>query len=111
MGACKLTGRYSYRVDSDLRAELPKIDTRICPLYLMTGEYDFSCTPQNTRETVERVPGAEVVIMKDIGHFAMSENPAKFRSYLLPVLEKILHASSEVHQARSAAVTTADSGN
>ena len=27
--------------------------------------------------------------MKEIGHFPMSENPAQFRGYILPVLEKI----------------------
>jgi hypothetical protein len=27
--------------------------------------------------------------MKGLGHFPMSEDPAKFVSYLLPVLEKI----------------------
>ena len=36
---------YFYRVDADLRDQVDRIDTRICPLYLLTGEYDFSCTP------------------------------------------------------------------
>ena len=27
--------------------------------------------------------------MRDLGHFPMSENPEKFISYLLPVLEEI----------------------
>lgn len=80
---------YFYRVDSDLRGEIDKIDTRICPLYLMTGEYDFSCTPEDTILTAERIPDAEVVVMKEVGHFAMSENPRQFRGYILPVLENI----------------------
>jgi pimeloyl-ACP methyl ester carboxylesterase len=80
---------YFYRANSDLRQDMTKIDTKLCPLYLMTGEYDFSCTPENTRETATLIPGAEVIIMKDVGHFAMSENPATFRTYLLPVLERI----------------------
>jgi pimeloyl-ACP methyl ester carboxylesterase len=78
-----------YRVDSDLRPDLPKIDTSICPLYLMTGEYDFSCTPEDTMQTVKSIPGAEFVLMEGIGHFAMSENPQQFRNYLLPLLETI----------------------
>jgi pimeloyl-ACP methyl ester carboxylesterase len=53
----------------------------------MTGEYDFSCTPEDTIATAERIPGAEVIIMKEVGHFAMSENPPQFRRYILPVLE------------------------
>ena len=27
--------------------------------------------------------------MKELGHFPMSENPAKFREYILPVLDRI----------------------
>jgi hypothetical protein len=27
--------------------------------------------------------------MKEVGHFPMSENPAQFRRYILPVLEEI----------------------
>jgi hypothetical protein len=27
--------------------------------------------------------------MREIGHFPMSEHPAQFRTYLLPVLEEI----------------------
>ena len=35
---------YFYRVDGDLREKVKTIDTKVCPLYLLTGEYDFSCT-------------------------------------------------------------------
>jgi hypothetical protein len=30
--------------------------------------------------------------MKELGHFPMSENPAQFRRYIMPVLEKIRSA-------------------
>ena len=76
-------------MDGDLRGEVGKIDTKACPLYLLTGEYDFSCQPEDTLRTAERIPGAAVPVMKEMGHFPMSENPAKFREYILPVLEKI----------------------
>ena len=75
----------------------------------MTGEYDFSCTPQNTRDTAEQIPGAELVIMRDIGHFAMSENPTKFRSYLLPILDRIRHASDREPHDRFAPAAPAES--
>ncbi len=78
-----------YRVDGDLRGAVGRIDTRICPLYLLTGEYDFSCTPEDTRRTAARIAGAEIVVMEALGHFPMSENPAQFRRYILPVLERI----------------------
>ncbi len=80
---------YFYRVDGDLRAKIARIDTARCPLYMLTGEYDFSCTPDDTKLTAAQIKGAEVTIMKELGHFPMSENPAQFRRYILPVLEKI----------------------
>jgi pimeloyl-ACP methyl ester carboxylesterase len=80
---------YFYRVDADLRPLIDRIDTSLCPLFLLTGEYDFSCTPDDTLRTAARIAGAEVTIMKKLGHFPMSENPAQFRRYILPVLEKI----------------------
>jgi pimeloyl-ACP methyl ester carboxylesterase len=78
-----------YRVDGDLRDRVARIDTRRCPLYLLTGEYDFSCQPDDTRRTASKIPGARVTIMKEIGHFPMSEHPAQFRRYILPVLDEI----------------------
>jgi len=84
---------YFYRVDGDLRAKVGGIDTGACPLYLLTGEYDFSCSPDDTRRTAEKIRGAEVTIMREVGHFPMSENPRQFRRYILPVLEKIRSAS------------------
>ena len=80
---------YFYRVDGDLRGKVNRIDTRTCPLYLLTGEYDFSCTPEDTKRTAEQIAGAEVTIMRELGHFPMSEDPQRFRRYILPVLEKI----------------------
>jgi pimeloyl-ACP methyl ester carboxylesterase len=80
---------YFYRVDADLRGKLGGIDTARCPLYLLTGEYDFSCTPDDTLRTAQAIPGAKVTVMKELGHFPMSENPRQFRSYILPVLDEI----------------------
>lgn len=64
--------------------------TTSCPVFLMTGEYDYSCTPELTSETAARIPGAEAIIMDGIGHFPMSENPERFSVFLLPVLDRIL---------------------
>ncbi len=80
---------YFYRVDGDLRQVVERIDTARCPLYLLTGEYDFSCEPEDTLRTAARIPGAKATIMERLGHFPMSENPEQFRRYLLPVLREI----------------------
>jgi pimeloyl-ACP methyl ester carboxylesterase len=81
---------YFYRVDGDLRGRVSAIDTRQCPLFLLTGEYDFSCMPSDTLRTAASIEGAEVVIMEQLGHFPMSENPAQFRRYIAPVLDRIV---------------------
>jgi pimeloyl-ACP methyl ester carboxylesterase len=85
---------YFYRVDSDLRGKLGGIDTAACPLYLLTGEYDFSCTAADTLRTANPIPGAKVTVMKEVGHFPMSENPSQFRKYILPVLDDIRQRNS-----------------
>ena len=61
-----------------------------CPIYLLSGEYDPSATPEMGREVAELANAAHFEVMKGMGHFPMSENPALFREYLLPVLERIL---------------------
>jgi len=80
---------YFYKFDGDIRDRVGRIDTRRCPLFLLTGEYDYSCAPDDTRAVVERVPGAQFTLMQGLGHFPMSEHPARFIEFLLPVLEKI----------------------
>jgi len=80
---------YFYTADGDVRGRVAEIDTSVCPLYLLTGEYDYSCTPEDTRELARRIKGAQVTIMEGLGHFPVSEDPAKFLSYLRPVLAEI----------------------
>lgn len=77
------------RLEAVIRGPSTRSTGSAAPVYLLTGEYDYSCTPQSTRATAERIPGAKAIIMRRIGHFPMSENPALFREYLLPVLEEI----------------------
>jgi pimeloyl-ACP methyl ester carboxylesterase len=77
-----------YKVDGDIRGKIDEIDGRAANLYLLTGEYDYSCTTEGTLDIAKRT-GAEATIMKGLGHFPMSEDPERFISYLLPVLERI----------------------
>jgi len=79
-----------YKVSGDLRNGLiDGLNTDACPLYLLTGEYDYSATPAMTLEIVEIIPGAKFQVMTKLGHFPMSENYAHFRTYLLPILSEI----------------------
>jgi pimeloyl-ACP methyl ester carboxylesterase len=78
-----------YFDEGDLRnVDLGALDAR-CPLYLLTGEYDLSATPALTRELARQTGARHCEIMTGLGHFPMSESPAQFRRYLLPVLERI----------------------
>lgn len=76
-----------YAYDGDLRNQALNIDTEKCPVYLLSGEYDWSAPPSGAEEIAQRIPGAYFRKMQAIGHFPMSENPDKFLQYLQPVLE------------------------
>ena len=78
-----------YKVDGGLSdADLDQINAASCPLYFLSGEYDYSGTPADTRLLADRL-GVEVIVMEQMGHFPMSENPDKFLTYLRPVLRDI----------------------
>ena len=79
---------YFCSVDHDFRGRCEKLPATL-PIYFMTGVYDFACTPEMTEETAKKIPGAECIIMQEIGHFPMCENPDTFKKYLLPVLDRI----------------------
>ncbi|UCU98588.1 alpha/beta fold hydrolase [Acidovorax radicis] len=78
-----------YTGEGDLRGRVQQIDTVRCPLYLLTGEYDYSCTPEDSQELARLIPGAQLQIMPGLGHFPMSEAPQEFLRHLLPVLQRI----------------------
>jgi pimeloyl-ACP methyl ester carboxylesterase len=60
-----------------------------CPLYVFSGEYDYSATTEMSRAAAEQL-GGELVVMPGRGHFPMSEDPEGFAEHLRPVLDRIL---------------------
>ncbi len=76
-----------YSVDWDGRDDLRRIDTRRCKVALLTGEFDYSCTPDMSRAVAQAIAGARLVIMEGMGHFPMIENYPAFRRFLLPQLD------------------------
>ena len=80
---------YFYKVDGDIRSRLHEIDSKRCPVHLLTGEYDYSCTPEDTLAAAAAI-GVEATIMHGMGHFPMSEDPEGFIAHLRPVLAQIL---------------------
>ncbi len=76
-----------YSRDWDARDDIRRIDTRRCKVSLLTGEYDYSCTPAMSEAVAKAIPGARLTLMKRMGHFPMIENYPAFRDYLLPELK------------------------
>jgi pimeloyl-ACP methyl ester carboxylesterase len=78
-----------YVVDHDLTASASSIDTSRIPVYLMSGEYDWSARPEDVKRLADAINGSVLVSMPGIGHFPMSEDYPRFREHLLPVLDEI----------------------
>ena len=80
---------FFYSNDWDGRSDIKRIDTNRCKVALLTGEYDYSCTPQMSEDVAAAIPGSHLTIMKGMGHFPMIENYGGFRSYLLEALDHV----------------------
>jgi pimeloyl-ACP methyl ester carboxylesterase len=86
---------YYYYYDHDMTSEqAAEIDTSVCMLYLLTGEYDPNTSPAETQLVADVVPGCKFTPMPKLGHFPATENYQEFRQYLLPVLDEIAQHSS-----------------
>jgi pimeloyl-ACP methyl ester carboxylesterase len=81
---------YYYSVDHDVRNTAHAIDTDICSVDILNGEYDWSGTPEAGEELAAMIPGARYQTMPGLGHFPMSENPEEFLKQIRPVLDRIL---------------------
>ena len=89
---------FYYSVDHDLRMTAGGIDTNQVAVYLLTGEYDWSATPEMTEELHAAIPGSKYTKMAGIGHFPMTENPDLFLRHVRPVLAEIAAATGETTQ-------------
>jgi len=78
-----------YSGDWDGRDRIGDIDTTKCPVVMMTGEYDYSCTPAMSKATAEKIPGAVFWPMPALGHFPMAENPPLFAEHFARALNQI----------------------
>jgi len=78
-----------YAGDWDARDRVGRIDTNRCRLFMLTGEYDYSCTVEASAATAAKIPGVRFQPMPGMGHFPFAENPALFAEYLLPILGEL----------------------
>lgn len=81
---------YFYSMEHDMRETVSDIDTSKVPLYLLTGEYDYLSTPEQTKATAAKIDGVHYEKMEEIGHFPMSENYDTFMKYMKPILNEII---------------------
>ncbi|MEA2870962.1 MAG: hypothetical protein QOH67_938, partial [Hyphomicrobiales bacterium] len=56
-----------YSNDWDGREDIKRIDTNRCKVALLTGEYDYSCTPEMSEAVAAAIPGSRLTIMKGMG--------------------------------------------
>lgn len=73
----------------DGRGRLETIDTKYCPVYMLTGEYDYSCTTEASKATSDMIPGAAFEAMPKLGHFPLTENPKAVKPFLLKAMDHI----------------------
>jgi pimeloyl-ACP methyl ester carboxylesterase len=78
-----------YSGEWDARDRVGHIDTNRCRLFMLTGEYDYSCTVELSEATAAKIPGVRFQAMQGIGHFPFAENPKRFAEYLLPILAEL----------------------
>ena len=77
-----------YSDDFDAHEYTAAIDNQRTPLYLLTGDYDYSATPADSQRIADEVLGASFSALPGFGHFPMVENPQG----LLPFLKAPLQA-------------------
>jgi pimeloyl-ACP methyl ester carboxylesterase len=86
-----------YNGDGAMVASLQAIGSTLtgaqCPLYVFSGDYDYSATPALAKAAAEQL-GGEFIQMVGKGHFPMAEDPVGFKAELLPVLAKIKQPST-----------------
>lgn len=78
-----------YSLDWDAREDIKTIDTSRCKVALLTGEFDYSCTPAMSEQVAAAIKGSRYTMMKGMGHFPMIENYPDFRPYLIEALDHV----------------------
>jgi proline iminopeptidase len=69
----------------DLRPHLGRIAV---PTLVVAGAHDWVCPPSASRAIAAAVPGAELHVLPDAGHFGFAEQPERFRAALAAFLAR-----------------------
>ncbi|TKA78688.1 hypothetical protein B0A55_04492 [Friedmanniomyces simplex] len=73
----------------DGRGRVEAIDGGVCPVYMLTGEFDYSCTVEASEGTAGKIAGARFEAMEGLGHFPLTESPRRVVPYLMRALDFI----------------------
>jgi pimeloyl-ACP methyl ester carboxylesterase len=98
-----------YSGEWDARERVGRIDTKRCRLFMLTGEYDYSCTVELSEATAAKISGVRFKAMQGIGHFPFAENPKRFAQYLLPILAELKGDPRYRHFTTSSTLTDGES--
>ena len=79
-----------YLGEHDLTHTASKIDTSKTQVHVISGDYDWSATPERSRALADAIKGATYTQMEGMGHFPMSEHPEAFKKYLAGLLATIM---------------------
>jgi pimeloyl-ACP methyl ester carboxylesterase len=61
-----------------------------CRVVVSDGEHDEIIKPEHTRQIAATIPGARLVIQRNVSHFAMLQDPSQFNSALSAFLSESL---------------------
>jgi pimeloyl-ACP methyl ester carboxylesterase len=78
-----------YSDDFNANHHTGAIDTQRTPVWLFTGDYDYSATPADSAKVASEIKGAHFQELKGFGHFPMVERPDDLTLHLLPALAAI----------------------
>jgi pimeloyl-ACP methyl ester carboxylesterase len=79
-----------YLGEHDLTESAATIDTSKTQVHVISGDYDWSATPERSRALADAIPGATFTPMQGLGHFPMSENPEAFKTHLRKLFGTIM---------------------
>ncbi len=88
-GPGEYNGGAAILVDAMKTGVVKKLSKSKSPLYVFAGDYDYSASPEMAKQAADQL-GGEFVHLVNMGHFPMSEDPVRFKAYLMPVLAKII---------------------
>lgn len=83
-------GDTAFGREYDMRDKLKEIDTSKCKVSILSGEYDYSATPEMSKFVADGIKGSRFVFMKGMGHFPIIEDYPTFKPFVMPELDYML---------------------